>query len=194
MNRYIYRTMDYPELSHRFYDESVARALEVVGERWTLLILREAFFGVRRFGQFARNLHIPRPTLSSRLRTLVENGLLEKVPYARNPDRYEYRLTISGRDLFTTIVVLMQWGDEHLPHPDGPPIVLRHQPCGHNAEPVLVCAHCRQEITARNVTPEPGPGFRGGQPALAGEPGSKSDTLAGARRGDHGVDGAAHPI
>jgi DNA-binding HxlR family transcriptional regulator len=166
--------MDYPDLSHRFHAESVARALEVVGERWTLLILREAFFGVRRFGQLARNLHIPRPTLSSRLRTLVESGLLEKVPYSHNPDRHEYRLTDSGRDLFSAIVVLMQWGDQHLPHPDGPPIVLRHRPCGHIADPVLVCAHCRKEITARNVTPEPGPGFRTGQPALAGEPGPKS--------------------
>ncbi len=163
MNWYIIRTMDYPDLSHRFYAESVARALDVVGERWTLLILREAFFGVRRFGQLARNLSIPRPTLSARLRTLVENGLLEKVRYARDPDRYEYRLTASGRDLFAAIVVLMQWGDQHLPHPDGPPIVLRHQPCGHLADAILVCAHCRKKITARNITPEPGPGFHAEQ-------------------------------
>ena len=162
--------MDYPDLSHRFHAESVARALEVVGERWTLLILREAFFGVRRFGQLARNLQIPRPTLSSRLRTLVETGLLEKAAYARDPDRFEYRLTDSGRDLFAAIVVLMQWGDQHLPQPKGPPIVLRHQPCGHIADPVLVCSHCREEITARNITPEPGPGFRADQPALAGPP------------------------
>jgi DNA-binding HxlR family transcriptional regulator len=166
--------MDYPELSHRFQGESVARTLEIVGERWTLLILREAFFGVRRFGQLARNLQIPRPTLSARLRTLVENGLLEKVPYAREPDRHEYRLTASGRDLFAAIVVLMQWGDQHLLNPDGPPIVLRHQPCGHVADPVLVCAHCRKQITARNITPEPGPGFRTEEPALAGVPASKS--------------------
>jgi DNA-binding HxlR family transcriptional regulator len=152
--------MDYPDLSHRFEGESVARALEIVGERWTLLILRESFFGVRRFGQLARNLQIPRPTLSARLRTLVDKGLLEKVLYARDPDRHEYRLTDSGRDLFAAIVVLMQWGDKHLPNPQGPPIVLHHQPCDQTAEPVLVCAHCRQEITAHNVTPEPGPGYR----------------------------------
>jgi DNA-binding HxlR family transcriptional regulator len=157
--------MNYPDLSHRFYAESVARALDVVGERWTLLILREAFFGVRRFGQLARNLQIPRPTLSSRLRTLVDNGLLERVPYARDPDRHEYRLTDSGRDLFSAIVVLMQWGDQHMPLPEGPPILLRHQPCDHIAEPVLACAYCGKEVTARNVTPEPGPGFRGEQSA-----------------------------
>ncbi len=166
--------MNYPDLSHRFDGESVARALEIVGERWTLLILREAFFGVRRFGQLARNLQIPRPTLSARLRTLVDKGLLEKAAYARDPDRFEYRLTDSGRDLFAAIVVLMQWGDQHLPQPKGPPIVLRHQPCGHIADPVLVCSHCREEITAHNVTPEPGPGFRTDQPALAGPPRSKS--------------------
>jgi DNA-binding HxlR family transcriptional regulator len=166
--------VDPNDLSHRFYAESVARTLEIVGERWTLLILREAFFGVRRFGQLARNLHIPRPTLSSRLRTLVESGLLEKVPYAHDPDRHEYRLTDSGRDLFSAIVTLMRWGDEHIPHPNGPPIVLRHQPCGHIAEPRLVCTHCGQEITARNVTPEPGPGFRTELPALSGAPRSRS--------------------
>jgi len=160
--------MDYPDLSHRFYAESVARALDVVGERWSLLILREAFFGVRRFGQLARNLQIPRPTLSARLRTLVEQGVLEKALYATDPDRHEYRLTDSGRDLFSAIVVLMQWGDQHLPLADGPPIVLRHRPCGQVAEAILTCAHCREEITAHNVTPEAGPGFRDQQSRGAG--------------------------
>jgi DNA-binding HxlR family transcriptional regulator len=153
------------DLSHRFDGESVGRALAVVGERWTLLILREAFFGVRRFGQLARNLKIPRPTLSSRLRTLVETGLLERVPYARDPDRCEYRLTPTGRDLFPAIVALMRWGDEHLAGPEGPPIVLRHHACGQIADPRLTCQHCAKEIDARTVTPEPGPGFRNRQPA-----------------------------
>jgi DNA-binding HxlR family transcriptional regulator len=149
-----------PDLSHRFEAESVGRALELVGERWTLLILREAFFGVRRFGQLARNLTIPRPTLSSRLRMLVDAGLLERVPYSVEPERYEYRLTDSGRDLFGAIVVLMRWGDEHLPNPSGPPIVLRHDTCGEIADPRLTCTRCGEEITTRNVTPEAGPGFR----------------------------------
>jgi DNA-binding HxlR family transcriptional regulator len=148
------------DLSHRFEGESVGRALELVGERWTLLILREAFFGVQRFGQLARNLNIPRPTLSSRLRTLVEAGLLDRVPYSQDPERHEYRLTDSGRELFGAIVVLMRWGDDHLPNPDGPPIVLRHRTCGESVDPRLICGHCGDEITARNVTPEPGPGFR----------------------------------
>ena len=152
------------DLSHRFEGESVGRALELVGERWTLLILREAFFGVQRFGQLARNLNIPRPTLSSRLRTLVTVGLLDRVPYSRDPERHEYRLTEAGRELFGAIVVLMRWGDKHLPLPDGPPIVLRHDTCGEFADPRLVCAHCGGDITARNVTPERGPGFRSKPP------------------------------
>src|ERR1700677_3171980 len=149
-----------PDLSHRFEAESVGRALELVGERWTLLILREAFFGVQRFGQLARNLGIPRPTLSSRLRMLVNAGLLDRVPYSRDPERHEYRLTDAGGDLFGATVGVRKWGDQHLPHPDGPPIVLRHNTCGECADPRLICAHCGEEITARNVTPEPGPGFR----------------------------------
>jgi DNA-binding HxlR family transcriptional regulator len=153
------------DLSHRFEGESVGRTLGLVGERWTLLILREAFFGVRRFGQLARNLNIPRPTLSSRLRTLVDAGLLERVLYAQDPDRHEYPLTAAGRDLFPAIVALMRWGDAHLAAPAGPPIVLRHHGCGEIADPRLTCQHCGQEIDARNVSPEPGPGFRERQPA-----------------------------
>ena len=116
---------------------------------------------MRRFGQLARNLNIPRPTLSSRLRMLVEAGLLERVPYSRDPERHEYRLTDAGRDLFGAIVTLMRWGDEYLPHPSGPPVVLRHDACGEIADPRLTCAHCGEQITAHNVTPEAGPGFRG---------------------------------
>jgi DNA-binding HxlR family transcriptional regulator len=161
LHQYNRRTMEPAnDLPHRFEEESVGRALALVGERWNLLILREAFFGVRRFGQLVRNLNIPRPTLSSRLRKLVDAGLLERVPYARDPDRHEYRLTAAGRDLFPAIVALMRWGDAHLAGPDGPPIVMRHHACGQIADARLTCQHCGQEIDARNVTPEPGPGFR----------------------------------
>jgi DNA-binding HxlR family transcriptional regulator len=148
------------ELAHRFAGESVGRALELFGEKWTLLIMREAFFGVRRYGQLARNLAIPRPTLSARLRTLVEAGLLERVRYATDPDRHEYRLTRAGLDLFPAIVTLMHWGDTYRAGPDGPPIVLRHQNCGRPTEAYLACRECGEEINAHNVTPEPGPGFR----------------------------------
>jgi DNA-binding HxlR family transcriptional regulator len=127
--------------------------------------MREAFFGVRRYGQLARNLNIPRPTLSSRLRTLVDAGLLERVLYAHDPDRHEYQLTDAGRDLFPAIVTLMRWGDAHLAGPEGPPIVLRHNTCGEIADPRLTCQHCGEQIDVHDVTPEAGPGFRDRQPA-----------------------------
>ena len=147
-------------LRHRVDGESVGRALELVGEKWTLLIMREAFFGVRRYAQLARNLAIPRPTLSARLRTLVEAGLLDRVRYATDPDRHEYRLTRAGLDLFPAIVVLMRWGDTYLAGPGGPPIALRHQACGELADAYLACRNCGEEITAHDVTPEPGPGYQ----------------------------------
>jgi DNA-binding HxlR family transcriptional regulator len=148
------------DLTHRFEADSVGRTLELVGEKWTLLILREAFFGVRRFGQLARNLSIPRPTLSARLRTLVDAGLLERVPYSTEPDRHEYRLTQAGIELFPAVVALMRWGDTQLAGPEGPPIALRHEECGEIADPYLACRRCGGEISARNVVPERGAGFR----------------------------------
>jgi DNA-binding HxlR family transcriptional regulator len=146
------------KLEHRFQGDSVSRALALIGDHWTLMILREELFGVRRYGQFVRNLGIPRPTLSARLRSMVDSGLLERVLYARDPDRYEYRLTEAGRELFGAAALLMRWGDTYLSGPDGPPIVLRHNDCGEIADPTLVCGTCRQPITPYNVTPEPGPG------------------------------------
>jgi DNA-binding HxlR family transcriptional regulator len=143
-------------LTHRFQADSVSRALALIGDHWTLMILREALFGVRRYGQLARNLGIPRPTLSARLRSMVDAGLLERVAYAA--DRHEYRLTDAGRELFGAAVMLMRWGDTHLAGPDGPPLVLRHHACGQVAEPELVCGLCGEPITPYNITPEPGPG------------------------------------
>jgi len=151
--------VDETDLTHRFQGDSVSRTLDLVGERWALLILREAFFGVRRYGQLARNLQIPRPTLSARLRKLVGAGVLERVQYASDPDRHEYRLTTAGRELFAAIVVLMRWGDTHLAGPEGPPIVLTHHGCGEVTHPKLTCDVCGEEVTARNVTPRRGPGF-----------------------------------
>ncbi|MFS8097109.1 helix-turn-helix transcriptional regulator [Lentzea alba] len=138
------------ELDRRFRGESVGRALDLVGEKWTLLILREAFFGVRRYGQFVRNLTIPRPTLSARLKTLVEAGLLDRVPYAE--DRDEYRLTQAGLELFPAIVILMKWGDRYVPDLEGPAVVLEHNPCGQVGDAYLACRCCGEEITTHNVT------------------------------------------
>jgi DNA-binding HxlR family transcriptional regulator len=154
------RTRRPAELTQRFQADSVGRALALIGDHWTLMILREALFGVRRYGQLARNLGIPRPTLSARLRSMVDAGLIERTRYTTEPERFEYRLTEAGRDLFGAAVMLMRWGDQYLTGPEGPPLVLRHQECGEIAAPTLICGKCGKEITARNVTPEPGPGFR----------------------------------
>jgi DNA-binding HxlR family transcriptional regulator len=150
---------DAHDLSHRLQADSVGRTLSLVGERWTIMILRETFFGVGRYGQLARNLCIPRPTLSLRLRKLVDAGLLDRVLYSTDPERYEYRLTQAGRDLFPAVIALMRWGDIHLAGPEGPPIVLRHDTCGNPTHPRLTCDVCGEEINARNVTPERGPGY-----------------------------------
>jgi DNA-binding HxlR family transcriptional regulator len=147
------------ELSHRLQADSVGRALSLIGDRWTILILRETFFGVRRYGRFARNLGIPRPTLSLRLRKLVESGLLDRVLYSSEPARYEYRLTHAGRDLFPAVIALMRWGDTHLAGPEGAPIVLHHETCGSRTRPHVTCDVCGEEINNRNVRPERGPGY-----------------------------------
>ena len=147
------------DLSHRLQADSVGRALTLVGDRWTIMILRETFFGVRRYGQFARNLNIPRPTLSLRLRKLVDSGLLDRVLYSTEPERHEYRLTQAGRDLFPAVIALMRWGDTYLAGADGPPIVLRHESCGSQTHPHVTCDVCGEEINTGNVRPERGPGF-----------------------------------
>ncbi|ONI80049.1 transcriptional regulator [Actinosynnema sp. ALI-1.44] len=148
-------------MKHRFETDTVGRALALVGEKWSLRILRECLFGVRRYGEFARTLRIPRPTLSARLKTLVEAGLLDRVQYATNPDRHEYRLTRMGRELFPAVVTLMRWGDKYLADLGGPPIVLRHKECGQVADSYVACAECGGEIAFHTVTPEPGPSYSG---------------------------------
>jgi DNA-binding HxlR family transcriptional regulator len=150
------------DLTHRLHADSVGRTLSLVGERWTIMILREAFFGVRRYGQLARNLGIPRPTLSLRLRKLVDAGVLDRALYSTDPERHEYRLTQAGRELFPAVIALMRWGDEHLAGPQGAPLVLRHETCGNRTRPQLTCDVCGGEIDTRNVTPERGPGFTTG--------------------------------
>ena len=135
-------------------DCSVGRAMDILGERWTFLILRESFYGVRRFSDMQRNLGIARNILSNRLQTLVGAGILERRRYQEEPERYEYRLSEAGIDLYPAIVTLMRWGDRHLSGELGPPVVLRHNPCGHVTEPVVVCSHCREELDPHEVTPE----------------------------------------
>jgi DNA-binding HxlR family transcriptional regulator len=136
---------------------SVARAMDILGERWTMLIMREAFYGVRRFSDMQRNLGIARNILSTRLQTLVRAGILERRRYQEEPERFEYRLTQAGRDLYPAVIAIMKWGDEYLAEEAGPPVVLRHS-CGELIDPVLVCDHCGGALHPHDVTPEPGPG------------------------------------
>jgi DNA-binding HxlR family transcriptional regulator len=130
---------------------SVARTLEVVGEKWALLAIREVFLGSRRFEEMVQNTGAPRDTLAARLRTLVEHGILERRRYNDRPPRDEYVLTPAGRDLYPVILSLMQWGDRHRPLDSGPPMVLDHK-CGHRLEPRWDCAHCGERIDPREVT------------------------------------------
>ena len=137
---------------------SIAQTLEVVGEWWTLLILRNIMLGQRRFEAIQSHLGIARNILSTRLSTLVEADIVQRVPYQTNPERFEYRLTPRGRDLFPVIVALMNWGDAwEAPH--GPPMLLKHE-CGEVAPAILTCSACGQPITLDNIRAEAGPGLQ----------------------------------
>jgi DNA-binding HxlR family transcriptional regulator len=141
---------------------SLAGALEVIGERWTLLIVRNAFYGIRRFDDHQRWLGIARNVLQSRLTRLVDEGILSKQLYQERPPRYEYRLTQKGRDLWPVLVTLLQWGDRHAAG-EGVPVLLRHKDCGGGIDAHLRCDSCGADLTARDVEPASGPGLLPGQ-------------------------------
>jgi DNA-binding HxlR family transcriptional regulator len=126
-------------------DCSIAQSLEAVGEWWSLLIVRDAFLGVRRFDDFQRHLGISRNVLRQRLSHLVKFGILDKVPYSTRPPRSEYRLTDAGRDLWPVIASLRRWGDRHAA-PNGPPIVFIHRACGQSSHVEMVCSACHEPI------------------------------------------------
>lgn len=132
-------------------DCSVARALSVVGDRWTLLVLREAFWRVRRFEDLLARTGAPRPVLAERLKALVDDGVLERRRYRERPERFEYRLTEKGLDLYPVLISLLAWGDRWLAGEDGPPVELRHRGCGAAIHPVLACPACGEGLTARDV-------------------------------------------
>ena len=137
---------------------SIARSLELVGERWTILVLRNVFLGVRRFDEMQRDLGIARNVLAARLNRLVAEGILEKVPYQERPLRHEYRLTDKGLDLWPVIVELLQWGDRYAAPAAGPPVVLRHKGCGGVVGERRICTRCGEPLGVRDVRAEAGPG------------------------------------
>lgn len=138
---------------------SLARTLAVVGDRWTLLVLRDAFLGVRRFEAFQSRLGVTRHVLSDRLTKLVTHSVLEKRVYQERPRREEYRLTERGRELHPVILHLVQWGDRHLADERGAPLFHRHHQCGHRLQARLTCAHCGEQVEARDVDVAVNPAF-----------------------------------
>lgn len=146
---------------------SVARTLDVIGEWWTLLIIRDAFRGTRRFEDFQASLGLARSVLTARLAKLTDSGVLVREAYSEHPPRYEYRLTAKGRELFPVIVALIGWGDQWAATPAGPPVEFVHDTCGNVTTPVLTCPHCHGEVSAANTHSQPGPG------ALPAGPGAR---------------------
>ena len=138
---------------------SVARTADLLGDAWTLLVLREAFFGVRRFEDLQANLGIGRNVLAVRLRRLVRDGVLERRQYQDRPKRFEYRLTEMGRDFYPVLATLMAWGDKWLDRGRGAPLTLRHATCGAETTATVVCSACHAPLRATDVRPALGPGF-----------------------------------
>src|SRR5712691_5066805 len=141
-------------------DCTIARTLGVIGDRWTLLVLRDAFLGVRRFDVFQTSLGITRHRLADRLARLVKHGVLRRERYQRHPPRFEYRLTEKGLDLYGVVVTIAGWGDRHMAGRKGPPVERVHRACGHVATLQLTCEHCGQPVVARDMTAQPGPAYR----------------------------------
>jgi DNA-binding HxlR family transcriptional regulator len=138
---------------------SIARSLEVIGERWSLLIVRDVMNGNRRFDELQRGLGIARNVLSSRLQRLVEEDILERRAYQHNPERHEYFLTEKGLDLWPALIALLGWGDRHSPAPAGPPMLIVHKECGGAANDRGICEACGKVLHARDARALPGPGL-----------------------------------
>jgi DNA-binding HxlR family transcriptional regulator len=129
---------------------SVSRTLEIIGDRWTFLIIREAFLGARRFERLMAELNIASNILTDRLTRLVATGIFERQKYQSQPERYEYRLTAMGKDLYGPLIVMLAWGDRWLSR-GGPPIILTHRDCGGDFTPVVICDHCRKQVEAHGM-------------------------------------------
>lgn len=138
---------------------SIARTIDLIGDWWTPLVLREAFYGTTRFEAMQQSLGIGRNVLTQRLQRLVREGVFQRCRYQEHPERFEYHLTEKGRDLFPVLMVMMGWGDRWLQRGRGVPIQLRHATCGQITRPEVVCAECREPLRLETVRAELGPGF-----------------------------------
>jgi DNA-binding HxlR family transcriptional regulator len=139
---------------------SVARTVAVIGDRWSLLILRECFLRRRRFEAFQASLKITRHLLAERLKKLVRFGVLRRVPYQDSPKRHEYILTQKGLDLYPIMMAIVHWGDTHMVDERGRPLLHEHKGCGKKFDPVMVCSKCHEPLAAKEVHVHPGPGAR----------------------------------
>ena len=131
---------------------SIARTLDLVGECWSLLIIRDALGGKRRFDEFQASLGIATNVLAARLKRLTDAGILQQTRYQRHPVRYEYQLTEKGRALSPILFSLMQWGDRFNPDPKGPSRALVHRPCGHRATLKVVCPDCGEGVKPQDFS------------------------------------------
>lgn len=141
---------------------TIGRAMAVLGEKWTVVVLREVFNGVRRFDDMRVRTGIPRQVLANRLASMVDNGLLRREPY-REPgarERHEYRLTPKGFDIYPVLIAVKGWGDRYLADPDGPPLTFEHRHCGAEVHGEIRCAAGHRLADPRDVLPRPGPGAR----------------------------------
>jgi DNA-binding HxlR family transcriptional regulator len=143
---------------------SIARTLEVLGDRWTLLIVRDSLFASRRFDDYLQRLGLARNVLAERLARLVDDGILERIPYQETPRRHEYRITPKGRDLLPVLVAMIEWGDRHYA-PSGAPRLVVHAACGGEVKQSLRCEACGEHVLAEGVSTRPGPGWRTAAPA-----------------------------
>ena len=140
---------------------SIARTLEIAGEPWSPLIVRDVWVGINRFEDLHRSLGISRKVLAERLRWLVAHGVLQTRPYSARPPRREYVLSEKGRGFVEVLMAMTAWGDRWAAGEEGPPVRLRHRECGHHTHGELRCAQCGEPLRADNVEIEPGPGSGG---------------------------------
>ena len=141
---------------------TIGKALDEIGDRWSLLVLREVFLGIRRFDDLTVRTAIPRQVLTGRLGRLVDHGILRRVPY-REPgqrQRHEYRLTTKGLDLYPVLVALHSWGTTYLGGPEGPPVEFTHRDCGAKVDVELACTSGHEVMSPRDIVSRPGPGAR----------------------------------
>jgi DNA-binding HxlR family transcriptional regulator len=173
------------------YEDQVcaaARALEVVGQRWTLLILRDLFLGFVRFDDLVGSLGVTRSVLTRRLSHLEEHQLIERELYQQHPERYEYRITTKGAELLDVLARLLEWGETYYPHPDGPTRLLQHTGCGGSVRSLLTCTSCGDHLGPGDVTALPGPARAGLSHPPASEQGPGLRHLHGARGRAHTTD------